>query len=1500
MVDERSPMWDVAAWTALGGGAAVGGARAHPAFRQALSSSSRDVAQETAARLRSMTGFNVGRLGGSIAPTDNATMYMLARLAETGGNTTVKSDIAAAAYEALLAGGRISQTEAHQIYKEIVTSGSVDAAYQQSAAAISKWQGNAKILTDRIAQLGQGGLYGSVLDPNKGVYLPTGRRDKMAQAIMSGTEFAGIQRQKMALSELGPDIRQEALNIQARLGKASGGRLGASEFYSIKDVIGGKEVATPFMRAKIGRETLNIPLANTGLTYGGEDLTSRYITRRSYKAGASDLQTYTQRYVNALEEAMAHQKTNTGLKNAVLDANAQMIESLRVEGSAARAQAVWTMPEAVLPSGGRARARMNVRQAVYAGAEDMTEGLRNRIIAETVGAGKGLYPYGSPDVVAKGTMMTKNVAEEIYGPAARLMGVEERPLQFIREQWGVTARAKEAATGFQGTFGEHFSRLERKIQGEGYQKLIHGGKSALAAEAYSAPQLMAFYAKPELLETGKLGEKMFQEEMLISNRVANAMEYERVVQKKISLDQGFKVNRGLLDALKGRAMGEVSMLENPIANGQFLGIERGTGRELWSEAGKAEAHVIAAELSGDNTATVYMRERHKLDRSSWWKFFSEDVKFMGRARRQRDIANMMATAGVGTDIIGGQTIEAIASGKLVERNRMALMNQQIEAMSVFLGQKVDTRSIRSRAGFNLARDMEVRSFLKDPSEFLKMDRLRGENIAQVERQIQENMVGLAKKYKFTPQEMGLTFGLMDSGVAKSLGIADAVSESRGVIGLSKMRLGDLASGGVGGLASFEQTGFRALAMKGEEGQRFAAELATRIRGKGEGVAADRMLASVIGAEDFTDRMRAIAGKADIDARTLSKFKSMDDLLRETGRYVDVGQKLEAFGGRSKLYIPGMGEAHNMFRTTLATSGKVIPSDVARNLDELRRLAVSGAGQEELEVAGRALRDQVVRAAEGQSAARGQIIGSRFLTGIRQTADVTDDTFRVSKRVGSQMFDDLIDRAKGADKIAYLKEQKRKLIEGGETLVGGVWRHPTTGPESFQFARYKVDTNLADEIISAPRRMGTYQQVDEAGRAIGRARQLDFSQMVGMKGDFDKDMFAISAISERDTAKRVAKNLDGSIQRGYTGYLFNHYAMKDMVDAGKNRTKALVELSRTEALQQGAKKLTTAKIATPQVNVALQKLKLGMQYAAPEKYRPMAELFWHMEEAAIGGKHGTMQSKLYQDIAHSVRQKDAVTMESVIKQLMGEKDRVISARITDPTGDIVTKTLRYSPKEYAQQAINAAAAVGEDVDYAYKAARTAKGMGISGDLNELVTMYYKRRTGSIDVAQSLMQAKDRGMEGFTQNVSRMLRQAAVKKNFIVKSLKGAKAPLLVGAALAAGVMLSAPSVSGVMPGKEGPAGGMNMNMTDMGPPAGMGMAPPQPRVMASPKAYDMSGVKMSSRANIRMSMPDANNSSVDFMRQASQLANGGKVRVRTTDDRAALNPHRLASKIHERL
>ena len=63
---------------------------------------------------------------------------------------------------------------------------------------------------------------------------------------------------------------------------------------------------------------------------------------------------------------------------------------------------------------------------------------------------------------------------------------------------------------------------------------------------------------------------------------------------------------------------------------------------------------------------------------------------------------------------------------------------------------------------------------------------------------------------------------------------------------------------------------------------------------------------------------------------------------------------------------------------------------------------------------------------------------------------------------------------------------------------------------------------------------------------------------------------------------------------------------------------------------------------------------------------------------------------------------------------------------------------------------------------------------------------------------------------------------------------------------------------------------------------------------------MGGAQMSSRANINMSLGDANASSRDFMRHARDLSNGGNVRIRTIDDRSILDSQSLANKIHERL
>jgi hypothetical protein len=1481
-VEERSDFWGYGATAAVAGGVGYGLYRANPAVRAAMSVGTRDVAHDVAAELRTMGRFNVARRGARSA-IDDIGENILTNLAASSSPGTVKADIAQATYEAALRGGRSTHTEAYSVYQKIMHQTTVRNAYEQAKAAIGELQGDVSLLTSRISDLGEGGFYGRFMGQEGG------RLTEIAKAATATGEFVGSRVAREEAAWMSGAVADRAKAIQARLDAAAsqaGGKIQWTGIQDVEDILEGQRVTTPMLRGRVGGEAINIPLKATGMTYGGDQLTARYVTRGAFGT-TGDIRDYTTEYVSRLEEMMGAQKTKTSLKNAVIDANHEIVNAMRNRDAAHRSMAIWKMPEAMLPAGGRVKSRMNQMEAVFVG--QMTEGYRSKVIAESLAGGRQLYPIGSPETVAKGTFVRGDIAEQLFGPMGRLMGVEQRPTQFIREKFGVTAEAKAAARGFRGEFGRHFSRLERKIQGTEYQGLLYGGYAPTAAQAYTAPQLTAFYAKPSRLETGPLAQQMFAEEAIISRRVAPMMEYERTVQKKIALNEGFRVNKQVLDALKARKVGELAEL-GEVGRGGFLGVEFGTGKELWVEgAGGARADIIGAQLTGENQATVFLKERHRLSDEKWWKFFSEDVKFLGKQADDVRMRRLAEAAGIGTQV-AGQDLEAIVSGKLVGRNRMALMTQQIEALSMITAGKMEDRAL------SLRRQVLAKEFMTDPAHYLKIDRLMGDHMADAEYRIQKNMVALAKKFKFSPEEMGLTFGLMDAKRAAELGIAAEVEAAPGVVGLFKGRLGDLAfEGGAGGLGKFEQTGFRLLAMKGEEGQRFAAELATRIRGKDELIPANRMMASVLNEMELTERLSKIAGKAPIDERTLAQMTA-GDLLREEGRYVTIGRKIQAFGGAKQIYIPGIKEAQGMMLPTITDKGQRIPSDISRGLEDLRGLVAKGAAQEEIEDVAARLRTSIVQQTELQASATGKILGTRYLTGIRQTAAQTAQSnaaFRISPRTANRMFEDLIDRAQGTEQKAFLNMQKRKLLDEGEQLIGGVWRHPTTGPESFQFVRYQVDRNLADELIAAPYQMGEIV-------LGGKRHKVDVSAMVGMKGDFDKDMFNIAAISDRDTVKRLTAKMKNEVAEGYTGYLFNHYAMKDLIDQRKGPISDLVNLTRQEALEQGARNLTTAKVATPQVNLALQKLKLGLQYAAPKEYRPMAELFWHLEEVAIGGKHGAQQSRMYQDIAHAVRQRDASTLESVIKTLMGEKDKVISGQITGPTGDLVPQTMKYSPKRWADQAMQAAVSASEDVEIAYKSARAAKGI-VPQDMSTLVEMYYKRRTGSLDVAQSVMHSKSYGMPGFTERANRVLRQAGTKTRAILGALSKAKAPALVGAAIGAGMMLSAPSVSGALQApREGPAGGRNINNIDLGPPAGVGVNPPPPRIMVSPKAYDMGGIKMSSRANIRMSMPDAQQSGGDFMRNARTLASGGNVRVRTTDDREALSPHRLANKIHERL
>lgn len=1461
--EDRSPLWGTGAATAVASGVGLSVYKSRNELLKALRVANKDVAGETSNIINQLTKFN-SRATTSI---DILNQHQAGLLQLKGNQRLIREDIASAAYESILSGRQVTHTQAYNAFKSIKSQPDPLAAYREATNVIDQMAGDTNILSRRMKDIISNDI--------------TSR----SEVIESTGGYFG-ERVGLMKKDLSPEAVNAMEDIQNRFAKAAGDSkmIKWTGIYNIKDQFQGKEVTTPVLTGKIAGSNVKIPLADTGLVYGGNNLTSRYIARNAYNNTGNTFN-YIDRYTSMIEEVLLSRKSQSETNRSIHQINNDIIGFMNDRDSAARAQAVWGVPEQVMPAGARAKARMIANQAVSLTGEGFNEDTVDLL------SRRGLFPIGSADAVAKGTMYKGDIAEGLYGPLGRLFPLERQPLQFIRGEWGVTSTSKQLAAnrGFRGEFGKYYNRLDRKIQGEAYKDLVYGGADILSSEAYSAPQLTTFYAKSGDLgfKSQALNELISGEEVVLNPSVADMMEYETITQKKIALNEGFKVNEEIATKLRDASVGEVVTFDKPIGGGKFLGIDQITGKEIYSQVDEAtkRSGVVAAEITGNNMATLYTREQYRLGENEPWKFFSEESKYMGSIANKDKMKKVVRAAGLGNKInIGGQQLEAIQSGKLLEKNATARINQQIEAFSIFAGKKLETEgSLTMRSRF------AAKDFLENPEQYLRVRELLDTNQANAEFEINKKMVALSKKFGFTDEEVGLTFGLMDSGAAQRLGIQSAVEQSPGVIGLSKMRLGSPANMGVGGLGSIEQSGLRLLAMKDEEGQRMAAELVTRFQQESEFGPAERMLTSAINDTSKMEEIKSMFGKGiSTDSRLLTSL-GKEDLLAEEGRFVDLGQRVKSLGGASKLYIPGIKEAPNLMTGTISPSGEVVQSETVRELRNLQ-MALKSQDEEAINIAGRAFRNVAQTEYERQGAARGKILGSRFLTGFRLgTAESVDDTYRISRQTGQSMFEELIERSSTESQKQFLEAEKQRLL-AGETLMGGAWRHPTTGPESFQFAKYKIDPRIKGDILHVPAKFGTLE-------IAGQTKQVDISQMVGMKGDFDKDMFALSVISDRDTSMRVGKKIANRTNDEYTKYLFNHYAMKEVIDEAKDAsTKSIEQMTRTEALSSGAKKLTEAKIATPQVNLALQKLKLGVQYSAPEEYRPLGELFWHLEEAAIGGKHGTIGqvggTSLYQNIASAVESKDVNKMENVLTDLFG-KQRIVQGSINGSQ-----QMLDINPSKWAKTAIESAANISDEVEAAYKSSRIAKGTLNSSTIGEIMELMNRRKSGSVDVAQSLMYSNFAGKRSINETVNRGLQRGSAKFTAVKRALSENKRFALAGVAIAAGIGLLAPSISGSIPGNTmGPNGGRNLNIDSMGPPGGLEMNPPQARIQRSPEVHSISP---SSRANISMSLNDSNESSDLIMRNAQRLAESGKVNIRTIDDRSALDSHMLARKIHERL
>jgi len=641
-------------------------------------------------------------------------------------------------------------------------------------------------------------------------------------------------------------------------------------------------------------------------------------------------------------------------------------------------------------------------------------------------------------------------------------------------------------------------------------------------------------------------------------------------------------------------------------------------------------------------------------------------------------------------------------------------------------------SHRIESGSALFSD-EAAAFLNDPTKALNVKGLMAKHGDDASYQIQKSLVGLAQSSGFNQKEMQRTFGLMSGSTLdrlvtdKSLreGERTAIGASNGVIGLFKGRLGDIASeGGAGRRGSFEQTGFRALTMKGELGQRYAGELANRIEGKGNLVAADIMASSVTSKESI---YKSLTGASD----TLEDFASISEsnLIQKEGRYVSLGRNMEAMGGSNSLYIPGTNSSQDIIGDKII-KGKSIQSPLVKELTAfqgvINRSNMGNAGIEEVELAAKQMRNVAISVAEEQASARGKIIGSQALAGVRRTFETDPDAFRISKETGVAMFDDLIARSE-ASQAKGLQAQKAQFLEG-QVMTGGMWRHPTSGPESFQFAQYKMGENVSKGYLQAPARFGSISL-----KGLDGPLKIDVSHMTGMKGDFDNDKFVLSIIADKHTSDKARKAMTAEVREGYNQYLFNHYSLKNAIDAraGDKATGAVA----------GFQNLRTAKTATGKVNIALQKLKLGMQYNAPAQYKELAPLLWHLEEAAIGGKHGALSQNIYDDIANSVKTggtKGRAQLGGVIESIAGSA-RTIEGSLTDAAGVTTAYKNEFNPMKAANTLMSSYEADKPGIDIAMDSARVAKGKTSNiKSFNQAAELLHARQAGSSDVSQRIMQ------------------------------------------------------------------------------------------------------------------------------------------------------------------
>lgn len=848
------------------------------------------------------------------------------------------------------------------------------------------------------------------------------------------------------------------------------------------------------------------------------------------------------------------------------------------------------------------------------------------------------YPHTSAQALSKGRLLTKNLVGDL--PFGDRYHAARSPLQWIRDT-GPTLAARKWMDRYKGVgpnYGTPFVRTTGTLG------------SLIDKFGYRAPSVPTVFVREGLLQATKGASGallMSPEEIMIKDvpHLRKMYEQERLLAtKKISLEAG-SIHAALAKALEDPA----SMLGTKLRRGSFLGLEAGTGNKLLVPDRPYTENVIAGLTVSEDKKTLELQIKQLQRLHSGSKFFSEGSTVKGVTSVQSNAAFNRVGSELGINRVledaglKGMKYEQIASSAHVLKTRGAISRSVITGIGYIVSEKL------SRGEYVKTRDLErVGEFLADPMNYMKARNLLDDVEVGGESVSEFKMLRHAKQaFKFNPAQVGLAGGALEGQLAKTKAFskAERFAISRGYFFGETTAYQDWLEPGTQG--SLEPRVLRQLMARGDQyGQVIAKNLAGRIDDPYR-ITGMQNIHRIL--SDFTSDEKSF------QAPTLS-YKDIDaERLQQGGFYLDTGRKVEAFMGKSSVYVPTpeelfyMGHFRSKGDALTLSEGRVLPKHIQGRYLSMFRALSDDMDQATVQESFNKHSEGLVRALYGQSRnyARlgGKLLGSTRGTalaahyGVIPKGEVGDfgylaraDAERMIKEVMSST------RYQGPGKRELYRQLKTTGIEGM------VWRHPAKDVFSQQPIRWKMSSRLKAGQILLPQ----FGSEDVNVPGIGNI-PISKSRMVGLEGDYDADALEAALMFDDESRQAIAGQLDsGAFQREYFESQKRIGAIKRAVKDNLGKQDIFDALP---DLGAQAKMHGQAKVVTGPISAALSRLNLATALHAPKSYNHFAQLAGVLEQVAISGKKGYQASEELVESIKGLSYNPSELNESLVQQQM---------------------------------------------------------------------------------------------------------------------------------------------------------------------------------------------------------------------------------------------------------